>query len=305
MGVSQEKGVSAMKYGALIGVLMMLAWLVPARADELDLCVGARPVSLGGSFVAVADDPNVIFLNPAGLVQMDRMEITVMGARLFPGIEGDKLGMGLVGLVLPAGGLGTLGLGVQMFMADRFNKDAFILSYARYLMGGLSLGVNLKGMMWKADLSGLNDPLGGSVSSGLKIGLDAGLFWRTPWKVRVGAFLRNINQPSIAKNTDLGGKLPMEVRVGVAYERLGMLATAELTSKDGVMDLSGGVEQRFGENFSVYLGGGQFLEKGKGSAKVNAGVGYTLWNMRLEYGYRYLLDLPVGGEHRISFGYRF
>jgi len=291
-----------MRYSVLIGVLVVLAWFVPVQADELDLCVGARPVSLGGSFVAVADDPNAIFLNPAGLVQMDRAEITVMGARLFPGIEGDKLGMGLVGFVLPSGGLGTLGLGVQMFMADRFNKNAFTLSYARHLMGGLSLGVNLKGMMWKADLEP-GDP--GPTSSGLKVGLDFGLFWRTPWKVRVGAFVRNVNQPSIANNTSLGGKLPMEIRVGLAYERLGMLVTAELSSKDGVMDLSGGVEQRFGENFCVYLGGGQYLEKDKGSAKINAGVGYTFWNMHLEYGYMYLLDLPVGGAHRISFGYRF
>lgn len=292
-----------MRYWALLGVLLALAW--SAQADELDLCVGARPISLGGSFVAVADDPNAIFLNPAGLVQMGRMELTVMGARLYPGIEGDKLGLFLLGGVLPAGGLGTLGLGVQSFMADRFDKYALTLSYARPLIGGLSLGLNVKGMMWEADLSGLNDPLGNSVSSGLKLGVDLGLFWRTPWRLRVGAFVRNLNQPSIAKNTSLGGKLPMEVRVGLAYERIGMLATVELSSKDGVANLSGGVEQRFGENFSVYLGGGQYLGKDEGSAKVNAGVGYTFRNIKLEYGFMYLLDLPMGGAHRVSFGYRF
>src|SRR5512132_1463695 len=75
---------------AALALLLPLAFGVsPARAqftfgDQrvgtssgtfLGIGVGARAVGLGGSFVAVANDPSAIFWNPAGLASLQRPEL--------------------------------------------------------------------------------------------------------------------------------------------------------------------------------------------------------------------------------------
>ena len=47
-------------------------------ATFLKIEVGARPVAMGGAFVAVADDANTTYWNPAGLAQLEEREITAM-----------------------------------------------------------------------------------------------------------------------------------------------------------------------------------------------------------------------------------
>ena len=47
------------------------------------LFVGTRPLSMGGAFVAVADDANTITWNPAGLPGLRRTEITSTYANLY------------------------------------------------------------------------------------------------------------------------------------------------------------------------------------------------------------------------------
>ena len=46
------------------------------------LFVGTRPLSMGGAFIAVADDANTITWNPAGLPGMRRTEFTTTYADL-------------------------------------------------------------------------------------------------------------------------------------------------------------------------------------------------------------------------------
>lgn len=51
-------------------------------AIEFDFSTpGARSLSLGGAFVALADDATAAFTNPAGLVQLTRPEVSVEGRR--------------------------------------------------------------------------------------------------------------------------------------------------------------------------------------------------------------------------------
>ena len=41
-------------------------------ASFLDIGIGARSLSMGGAFVAVADDPTALYWNPAGMVNIGR-----------------------------------------------------------------------------------------------------------------------------------------------------------------------------------------------------------------------------------------
>ncbi|MBI4870748.1 MAG: hypothetical protein HY814_04190 [Candidatus Riflebacteria bacterium] len=57
--------------GALVWILatgLLLAALAPSPA----LALGARPRAMGSAFIAVSDDENAVFTNPAGLSQIDK-----------------------------------------------------------------------------------------------------------------------------------------------------------------------------------------------------------------------------------------
>ncbi len=47
--------------------------------SDLGMGIGARAVSLGGAFVALADDASAMFWNPAGLPQLKQNELSFMG----------------------------------------------------------------------------------------------------------------------------------------------------------------------------------------------------------------------------------
>jgi len=49
----------------------------------LDLGVGARAIAMGKTFSAIADDGTALFWNPAGLIQTENKEISVMHALIF------------------------------------------------------------------------------------------------------------------------------------------------------------------------------------------------------------------------------
>ncbi|OPX25034.1 MAG: hypothetical protein B1H02_02275 [Candidatus Latescibacteria bacterium 4484_107] len=291
------------KIFGLVGVLA-LALVLPAQAAFI-YKTGARPASMGGSFVAVADDANAIFLNPAGLTQLSGKELTTTYTRLFPCVEEDKLHQGMVGFVLPMGGAGVLGLGWQTFMSDLWNDNAFTLSFARGITESLSMGLNVRGMMWNADVPA-GDPVEGS--SGLKIGADLGVLWRSPWQIKAGLFVKNLNQPNVAENTSIdGGKLPMEIHAGMAYALMETLVSAQLITVDGDMRFTGGVERQFagtGLSLSGGWAGGEDME-----SRVNMGVGYQLRKIGMQVSYLLYGDTfnteVKDGDYSVSFGYKF
>jgi len=61
-------------------------------ATFLKIEAGARPVAMGGAFVAVADDANTTYWNPAGLAQIQEREITAMHNEWLEDIRYEFLG---------------------------------------------------------------------------------------------------------------------------------------------------------------------------------------------------------------------
>ncbi len=63
----------------VLGALMAMP-LVYAQAPDLNVTgAGARAMGMGGAFVGVADDATAAYFNPAGLAQLKRPEITLVG----------------------------------------------------------------------------------------------------------------------------------------------------------------------------------------------------------------------------------
>jgi len=108
-----------------------------------DIGLGARPMGMGGAFVALADDANGLFWNPAGLSQIKRAEFSSMYLRPY-GLENvsSQLISGTVSLPFDSGiGFGLIRTGeTDLYMEQSlilgFGQDFYPLLNTHIAIGG-------------------------------------------------------------------------------------------------------------------------------------------------------------------------
>ena len=166
--------------------------------DFLTLGVGARPLGMGGSFAAIADDSTAAYWNPAGLGRLRHSEAAFMHSSL-----GELDSYDFVNYVHPIGGAASLGLswlrvgiddipittlprpGNQVSPANRprqvgtFNStdNAFFLSYGRQV--GFNLGSKRLNMFLGGNAKLIYITALGNTNA-LGVGGDLGLLWTIP-----------------------------------------------------------------------------------------------------------------------------
>jgi len=234
--------------------------LARGAADPTRIAVGARPLGMGKAFVGLADDVSSIYLNPAGLANPKRWQITSMSGKFledfnylsFSGLYPTAIGnMGIayvnstIGGALPT----TIEAGSDpddpIYVVDlsqdqmNYSNGLLILSYADKLNRFLDLPLlsavgtrfpGLKGVHFGANLKLFNVSLTGdriTNSEGTAAGteLDIGLQAKPlPW-LSLGSNVQN------ALPFSLGGKLryesgweesfPAILKLGLAADILG------------------------------------------------------------------------------------
>ena len=280
---------------------------------------GARAQGLGNSFVAVADNADAVFANPAGLGQVAQRQVAYTNVSLlYAGIEGDDLGQHVVSYAQPLGDKLGLGLGYERIGSSLMSENGAFVSLSYQVQRRLQVGVSAKYLFWSVgsipDDDGRADPL--SNQSAGNVGVDLGLLWQSPVQgAQVGVLLKNINQPNVAYGEVAGdadaGALPMDVHVGVGYR----LSSQSLVSVQYVRrDLTGegsdhglvvGGETQLVEGLQLRAGGRRLLAEEAGGG-LNAGLGYQWNQLVFDYAYDIGLDLTeTNGAHRFSFSYEF
>ena len=280
---------------------------------------GARAQGLGNSFVAVADNADAVFANPAGLGQVSQRQVAYTNVSLlYAGIEGDDLGQHVVSYAQPLGDKMGLGLGYERIGSSLMSENGAFVSLSYQVERRLQVGLSAKYLFWSVgaipDDNGRADPL--SNQSAGNVGVDLGLLWQSPVQgAQVGLLLKNINQPNVAYGEVAGdadaGALPMDVHVGVGYR----LSSQSLVSVQYVRrDLTGegsddglvvGGETQVVEGLLLRAGGRRLLSEDAGGG-LNAGLGYQWNQLVFDYAYDIGLDLTeTNGAHRFSFAYEF
>ncbi len=280
---------------------------------------GARAQGLGNSFVAVADNADAVFANPAGLGQVSQRQVAYTNVSLlYAGIEGDDLGQHVVSYAQPLGDKMGLGLGYERIGSSLMSENGAFVSLSYQVERRLQVGLSAKYLFWSVgsipDDDGRADPL--SNQSAGNVGVDLGLLWQSPVQgAQVGVLLKNINQPTVAYGEVAGdpdaGALPMDVHVGVGYR----LSSQSLVSVQYIRrDLTGegsdhglvvGGETQLVEGLLLRAGGRRLLEEDAGGG-LNAGLGYQWNQLVFDYAYDIGLDLTeTNGAHRFSFAYEF
>ena len=72
-----------LRYVWYVGCLIVLITPTAQGQNTNQLFVGARPMSLGETFVGIADDANTLYWNPAGLPLLQRQEFSFMYSDLY------------------------------------------------------------------------------------------------------------------------------------------------------------------------------------------------------------------------------
>lgn len=274
-------------------------------ATFLKIGVGARPISMGDAFVAVADDANTIYWNPAGLSNISRPEITAMHNQWFEGINYEFLGY-----VHPTKKWGNFGVGLSLLHMDRISRTredeqglyagkegtfevsnrSFILAYARKITDDISGGFNFKIIhQINADIK----------SQGLAF--DLGCLYKTfVNNLIVGFNIQNIGYP--VKMGEETFHLPMNIRIGFSYKPIQSLTIATDLKQplDNYLNISLGGEYTFKDIFALRIGYKYELgDNDLGSLSgLRAGCGFKWQSFQVDYAIAPYGNL--GNTHRIS-----
>lgn len=275
---------------------------------------GARPIAMGGSFTAVADDINAIFYNPAGLTKINTLEYLfsysnwLVGSKFYSGAVGYKTGFGTFGLSFVHFGIEEFeetlplqpeGTGRMVGAGDL----ALGLAYAREITDKLSLGGHVRYIEENLDLD-----------TRRTIAIDVGTFYNTGFRdLTLGVSLRNMGPDQAVSRVTKSESFPMPIdfNVTVASRIIGNMGdplTLVLAAENGfTIDL--GDRYRIGAemwlmNILAVRGGYRFnysnqdLSAGLGLAPIIAGKKV---NIDLSYThFQDYFDAPitfsVGGE---------
>ncbi len=83
-----------------------------AAGAVLEIGVGARAIAMGGSFVAIADDPSALYWNPAGIVNIKSISLQATKTEWF--VDTD---FNVIDLIVPLGFMNSA-IGVHLAMMD-------------------------------------------------------------------------------------------------------------------------------------------------------------------------------------------
>ena len=307
--------------------------------EFLNLGVGARPLGMGGSFVAISDDATAAYWNPAGLGGLDRTEISFMHAGIF-GLDSYDF----LNCVQPLGGTGTFGLSwirlgiddipitalqksgnmsasnrpyITQYMQD--SENAFILSYGKRFRLHIPIGeYRSKGtdIQIGGNVKFLYNSVSGMKRNAIGFGGDIGLIWRTSFvsengqagtgDLSLGVVVQDFSKTRIFWNTTSSPShtdiIPQNLKIGAAYSRqLPGIGSEIILAIDA--DTRYGMEMHYGMEY--VLANILSLRLGAQEQNFTAGAGLNVGFVRGESALSFLVDYAflsheLGNTHRVS-----
>ena len=200
-----------MKIGISILCVALLATSSAGYVNIQNLGSGVRSLGLGNSFVAVADNTEAVFANPAGLGQLRRRQVTYTHGGIKKKYD---IGRYMASFGMPLNAKLGLGLGYERIGSSLLSENGAFVSLSYQALSQLYVGVSAKYLF-----SLLSPTLTEMIADEdevdtATVGVDVGLLWQSPFSgVQIGLFIKNVNQPSAGK----ASSLPMEIHMGAGY----------------------------------------------------------------------------------------
>ncbi len=274
-------------------VILLLALLglaaAPAQAFFSNSPISPRARAMGEASVAVPDAAFASYQNPAALALFGRPAIGTSFVRPY--------GLGFTDLLYAGGAIplspraGTLGLGLRYFgvsyesdFGGVHEDNSLLKETALSLSHGIGLYHDMHTTIdfgYSLDFYHVDqgtDIHGQDPGDGWSFGIDVGLLVTLHERTKIGALVKNINNPHIGRDHE---KIPPLLQGGISYQPyLGVITTFELEARQGESVMyKGGVEMMLAQGF--------FLRAGvlTNPSKLTVGFGYELKGFAVNYGY--------------------
>ena len=197
-----------------------------------DIGVGARPLGMGGAFVALADDGNAASYNAAGLGYISTAHLSMTTAQRFRGL----INYNHIGGVLPLRSIGSFGASIGILNEDSeiYKEQTITISYGKAFLQKFAFGLNLKSFSTRFYEN--NE----SVSAHLKnnsqffahtaaadFSFDLGMMANLIDSLTLGFSAENLFPANMSISETGEDLIPQNIRVGLTYR----LATIAATTK--------------------------------------------------------------------------
>lgn len=207
-----------MKHRFHIILLIVLFFPVAASATFNDIGVGARPLGLGGAFVALADDSNAANYNAAGLGYIDAIQVGATRAQRFNGL----ITYNSVSGILPFGRAGSIGvsLGVLAEDSEIYREQVVRISYGNALFKQLAIGANLKllGTSFEAANEFVADNPYFAQTASSAVSFDLGVIAKPFQSLSIGASVENLLPANMSISERHTDPVPLNIRAGLVYK---------------------------------------------------------------------------------------
>lgn len=308
-----------------------------SAATFLRIPVGARGTSMGGAFVATANDASAMFWNPGGVPRVEGYSLMVDYSDWLPGLH-----FSYFGWLFPVSTLGTFGVNVTALGTDEMDVTtpeqpmgtgekftatsmAVGITYGRNLTDRFSLGATFKY---------INERILNSNAVGFAV--DIGAIYDTPFSgVRLGFSIANagtkmqmrgedlnirvdIDPSQLGNNQSVVGQLktdpfalPLIMRLGLSWDALNSenqrltIAVDGLNPNDNGQSLDVGAEYALFKEMLLLRSGYNelFLDEREMGLTLGVGVNAKLQSglgFSADYGFQNLEHL--GNVNRFTFG---
>ncbi len=283
---------------SILLLLISLALALPqvARASAFEFIPsGARAVGMGGAYTAVADEPNAVYWNPAGLAGIRRpalvynhLDVQTLGLLSYDQFIYSQPFVYRNAVAASWTRLGTTG---QVNWLN-YAENTFVFTYQQNVMAGLSLGLNLKVLQIQYS------------NTAAGFGVDLGARYQVMPELAVAVAAPNLNTPELFWTSGAYERLPRDLRAGVAVYPI----PDTLVSLDGHKLLENSPEVRLGAEQVLFervlsLRAGATYLTAEGRVLASAGLGVRLGFLELAYAYAAHYDLD--GNHMLSVNWGF
>lgn len=304
---------------AAVAVALMVATAAAFvfACEGAGACVGARPLAMGGAFIAVADDSSAVYWNPAGLAGLAQRQLgltsTLNNRDAFNYDEflayagpGPAAGCG-AGLGFVVEHVGSLE-GSEAYRTSRW----LVYSVACSVSRDLALGANLR-----YETHARRFP-GSGLLLGSRWGMDLALLYRASPELSLGLLLQDSGLSPIRWGDGREEAVRVNVRPGIAYRPdpttiiavdlydLGALTSGPPEEASGTFAVRAGVERRVSGRLAARLG---YYGISPGVGAITCGAGWRENTWQVDYAYLGTGTTPghpgLGGTHQIGVTFKF
>ncbi len=243
---------------------------------------GARITAMGNAGVAFTEDIYSPYINPAGLVFMNNFSVLFSYYSLYPYLEGmDSIKYINFCGGIPLHNLCTVAVSYNSFGFDYYKETTFLIAPAFNLFYRMGLGFNLK--FYNVNIKNM-----GNAST---VGVDMGIIAKIYQGFSIGAYINNINSPTIGKDSE---EIPQYGVVGIEFIPINGLSLNFDVQK--VVDKK--LNIRAGQEFRIirYL----FIRSGVQSDPTKYSLGIGINYHLLSFDYALLIHNTLGNQHIIS-----